>query len=121
MTSFTCFKTYDIQGQSLTQLLDERTAAYPCSGEINFRVNDIKVMIQLPLTHCAEQRPKLDTNDGISLEFADLRMSLRASNTEPLLQLSIEARADSALVAEQVDTIDSVVREMSETEQVRVL
>jgi phosphomannomutase/phosphomannomutase/phosphoglucomutase len=97
------------RGQSLAQLLDERMAAYPCSGEINYRVHDAKAVIQAVLEHYAEQSPKLDTTDGISLEFTDWRMNLRSSNTEPLLRLNIEARADFALVAQHVKAIESII------------
>ncbi|MEX6502153.1 phosphomannomutase CpsG [Pseudomonas zhanjiangensis] len=99
-----------VQGKSLAQLLDERMAAYPCSGEINYKVEDAKAVIQAVLDHYAEQSPKLDTTDGISLEFADWRMSLRSSNTEPLLRLNIEARANPALVAEQVSSVERIFR-----------
>lgn len=121
MPPLTCFNAYGIQGQLLALLLDDRMAAYRCSGEINYRVNDTKAMIQAALTYYAEQCLKLDTGDGISLENADLRMNFRSSNTEPLLRLDIEAQADSALVDEQVQIIESVIRGMSEAIQVRVL
>lgn len=109
------------QGKTLSQLVGERMTAYPCSGEINYRVNDAKAVIQAVLDHYAEQQPKLDTTDGISLEFAQWRMSLRSSNTEPLLRLNIEARADSALVDEQVCTVEAVIRAVSETAQARAM
>ncbi|SDH17509.1 phosphomannomutase/phosphomannomutase / phosphoglucomutase [Pseudomonas benzenivorans] len=97
------------RGQSLAQLLDERMAAYPCSGEINYRVNDAKAVIQAVLDHYAEQEPKRDTTDGISLEFAEWRMSLRSSNTEPLLRLNIESRANPALVQQQRAVIEGLI------------
>ena len=98
------------RGQSLAQLLDERMAAYPCSGEINYRVNDAKAVIQAVLDHYAEQSPKLDTTDGISLEFPDWRMSLRSSNTEPLLRLNIESRGNATLVQEQLRVLEGLIR-----------
>lgn len=97
------------QGQSLAQLLDERMAVYPCSGEINYRVNDAKAVIQAVRDHYAEQSPKLDTTDGISLEFADWRMSLRSSNTEPLLRLNIESRANPAVVQQQRAVVEGLI------------
>ncbi|MBF0676110.1 MAG: hypothetical protein IR163_12795 [Pseudomonas sp.] len=36
-------------------------------------------------------------------------MNVRSSNTEPLLCLNIESRANPALVAEQVKTIESII------------
>jgi len=98
------------QGKSLSQLVGERIAAYPCSGEINYTVADAKAVILAVQDHYADQNPKLDTTDGISLEFADWRMSLRSSNTEPLLRLNIEARANPVLVAEQVSSVERIIR-----------
>ena len=104
------------RGQSLAQLLDERMAAYPCSGEINYRVNDAKAVIQAVQEHYAVQKPKLDTTDGISLEFPDWRMSLRSSNTEPLLRLNIEARVNPQIVADQVRHIEKIINAHSRSQ-----
>lgn len=104
------------QGKSLAQLLDERMAAYPCSGEINYRVNDAKAVIQAVQEHYAVQKPKLDTTDGISLEFPDWRMSLRSSNTEPLLRLNIEARVNPQIVADQVRHIEKIINAHSRSQ-----
>ena len=39
----------------------------------------------------------VDATDGLSVDFADWRFNVRASNTEPLLRLNVESRADAAL------------------------
>ena len=36
--------------------------------------------------------------DGVSMEFSDWRFNVRASNTEPLLRLNVESRADYSLM-----------------------
>ena len=66
-----------------------------------------KVIARAAARH--EQNPTLDTVDGVSLEFADWRMNLRMSNTEPLLRLNIESRGQAGLVAEQVSTIERII------------
>jgi phosphomannomutase len=38
--------------------------------------------------------PAIDQTDGVSLDFGAWRLNVRASNTEPLLRLNIESRAD---------------------------
>jgi phosphomannomutase len=43
-----------------------------------------------------------DDTDGLSLTFADWRMNLRCSATEPVVRLNVESRGDSALVAEKL-------------------
>lgn len=96
------------QGKKLSELVGERMAAYPCSGEINYTVSDAKAVLAAVQAHFAGQNPKVDTTDGLSLEFDDWRMNIRASNTEPLLRLNIEARQNSMLISVQVKTIESV-------------
>lgn len=98
------------QGKTLSELVGARMAAYPCSGEINFKVADPKAVIAAVQTHYAEQNPKVDTTDGISLEFADWRMNIRSSNTEPLLRLNIEVRGNPAVVAKQVAIVERIVK-----------
>lgn len=97
------------QGKKLSELVGARMAAYPCSGEINYTVSDAKAVLQAVKAHYASENPTEDTTDGLSLEFAEWRMNVRSSNTEPLLRLNIESRANPALVAEQVKTIESII------------
>lgn len=94
-------------GRSLGDLVAERVAKFPCSGEINFRVADAKAAVERVMTHFAAQAPALDHTDGISADFGDWRFNLRSSNTEPLLRLNVEARGDRTL-------LDARTRELSD-------
>lgn len=78
----------------LSALVEEMIAKFPCSGEINFKVADTQTTIQKIFDHYAEQNPVIDQTDGVSLDFGAWRLNVRASNTEPLLRLNIESRAD---------------------------
>ena len=80
--------------QSLSSLVEEMIAKFPCSGEINFKVADTQTTIQKIFDHYAEQKPVIDYTDGVSLDFGVWRLNVRASNTEPLLRLNIESRRD---------------------------
>ena len=80
--------------QALSSLVEGMIAKFPCSGEINFKVADTQVTIQKILDHFASQNPVIDYTDGVSLDFGEWRLNVRASNTEPLLRLNIESRAD---------------------------
>jgi len=40
----------------------------------------------------------IDHTDGISLEFANWRFNLRSSNTEPVVRLNVESKADTPLM-----------------------
>lgn len=95
----------------LSQLIHQRQQAHPCSGEINFKVADVKACIQKVKAHFANQNPLIDETDGLSMEFANWRMNIRGSNTEPLLRLNIETKADSALVQQQLQAITTLLQQ----------
>lgn len=81
-------------GQSLSTLVENMITKFPCSGEINFKVVDTQITIQKIFDFYADQNPQIDRTDGVSLDFGAWRFNVRASNTEPLLRLNIESRAD---------------------------
>ncbi|MBT0887310.1 MULTISPECIES: phosphohexomutase domain-containing protein [Acinetobacter] len=81
-------------GESLSSLVEEMIAKFPCSGEINFKVADTQATIKKIFEHYASQNPAIDQTDGVSLDFRAWRLNVRASNTEPLLRLNIESRRD---------------------------
>ncbi|MEG2826936.1 MAG: phosphomannomutase CpsG [Acinetobacter sp.] len=80
--------------QSLSTLVENMITKFPCSGEINFKVADTQTTIQKIFDHYDEQKPVIDYTDGVSLDFGEWRLNVRASNTEPLLRLNIESRRD---------------------------
>ncbi|HEL3196700.1 TPA: phosphomannomutase [Stenotrophomonas maltophilia] len=98
-------------GRSLADWVEDRMAAYPCSGEINFKVADAKAAVARVLEHFAARSPALDHTDGISADFGDWRFNLRSSNTEPLLRLNVEARGDAALMQARTDEISRLIQQ----------
>lgn len=98
-------------GQSLAQMLDERMRAFPCSGEINFRVSDAAVAVERVLGFYADQQPTLERIDGVSASFGNWRFNLRSSNTEPLLRLNVEARGDEALMRAKTAELEALIVE----------
>lgn len=80
--------------QTLSSLVEGMITKFPCSGEINFKVKDTEETIGKIFAHFADQHPKIDETDGVSLDFGAWRLNVRASNTEPLLRLNIESRLD---------------------------
>lgn len=99
-----------VKNKSLATLVGERIQAYPCSGEINFHVADVKASIAAVRAHFEGQAPLMvDTTDGLSMEFAEWRFNLRGSNTEPVLRLNVEARGNPDLVAAQVAQIKQLL------------
>ena len=87
-----------IRKQPLSSLVKERIAAYPSSGEINNKIEDPKAAISRVLAFYQEQATVIDKTDGISMEFDTWRFNLRSSNTEPVVRLNVESKADEALM-----------------------
>ena len=97
-------------GSTLADLVQERMAAFPCSGEINFRVADARAAVAAVLEHHASLAPRLDHTDGLSADFGDWRFNLRSSNTEPLLWLNVEARGDARLMQARTGEISRLIQ-----------
>jgi phosphomannomutase len=87
------------RGQSLSSLVGERLRAFPSSGEINRKlaVPAPEVLDRIEAQY-APDALAVDHTDGVSVEFADWRFNLRASNTEPVIRLNVESRGDEALM-----------------------
>lgn len=98
------------KNQPLSALVAERQAKFPCSGEINYRVDDVERVLARVQEHFASQTLEVSRIDGLSLEMKDWRFNLRASNTEPLLRLNLETRGDQAAVAAKVAEIETFLK-----------
>jgi phosphomannomutase/phosphoglucomutase len=96
-------------GLSLAELVEDRMRAFPCSGEINFKIADARAATERVMTHYAHQSPSLDHTDGISADFGHWRFNLRSSNTEPLLRLNVESRGDAALMHERTAELSALI------------
>jgi len=99
-----------VKGQSLRQLVNSRMLAYPASGEINSVLEQPQQAIERVLQHYEDEALSLDRTDGISLEFSDWRFNLRSSNTEPVVRLNVESRANVALMQQHTDNILAILR-----------
>lgn len=97
------------RNQSLAQLVDARMQAFPCSGELNFQVDDAAAKIATIRAFYAAQQPLVDETDGLSLAFPEWRFNLRSSNTEPLLRLNVETRADVTLLRERTAQLQALI------------
>ena len=88
-------------GQSLSSMVAERVAAYPCSGEINRSVEDAgEVLSRVGYRYRADAVLEEDV-DGLSMDMGQWRFNLRMSNTEPVVRLNVESRGDRALMEEK--------------------
>ena len=92
-------------GQTLTDLVCERIERYPVSGEINTEVKNPKILLEKIKEHYLPFDPIIDDIDGYSFEFSDWRFNLRMSNTEPLVRLNVESRANKTLMQKKTEEI----------------
>ncbi|MGE3511247.1 MAG: phosphomannomutase/phosphoglucomutase [Vicinamibacterales bacterium] len=98
------------KGQSLRELLEPLRKKYFISGEINTKLASMSAVAPT-LDRIAERYA--DGNqyklDGVSVEYPDWHFNVRASNTEPLLRLNLEA-ATPELMATRRDEVLALIR-----------
>lgn len=94
-----------LKGQSLGELVRDRMAAFPASGEINSKLEEPAAAISRVEQHFASEALAVDRTDGISMSFVDWRFNLRSSNTEPVVRLNVESRGDIPLMEARTRTL----------------
>ena len=91
--------------RSLGNWVKHRFAAFPSSGEMNFKVADAGKAIENVLSAYRADALSIDETDGVSLEFDDWRFNLRQSNTEPLVRLNVESGSNAEALQAHVSAI----------------
>ncbi|MBT8499497.1 phosphomannomutase CpsG [Pantoea agglomerans] len=99
-----------VKGETLSGLVSERMKAFPCSGEINYKVSDSKSVIAALKDKYLSSAIAEDNTDGISLDCQGWRFNVRTSNTEPLLRLNVETEGNIEALSNILKEIDSVIK-----------
>jgi len=94
-----------MRGKSLSELVGERMQAYPCSGEINSKIEDPKAVLEKIQRHYESDAKSVDFTDGLSVAFDQWRFNVRMSNTEPVVRLNVESDGDEALMKEKTQEL----------------
>lgn len=76
------------ESKKFSEIIAEISRSFE-SGEINFHVEDKDAVINEIKAHYPDA--DLLEIDGVAISYPDRRISLRSSNTEPLLRLNVEA------------------------------
>lgn len=97
-------------GKTLKQLVSECMAAFPASGEINSTIDDPKAVLEKIQAKYEPGARQVDFTDGLSVDFDDWRFNLRMSNTEPVIRLNVESRADKALMEAKTEELLEQIR-----------
>jgi phosphomannomutase len=80
------------KGQTLHELLAPLRSKYFISGEINTKMPDMRVVQEkVDALQARYSDAETYTMDGVSVEYSDWHFNVRASNTEPLIRLNLEA------------------------------
>ena len=98
-----------VKKKRLSELVGERIDAYPCSGEINTTIRNAEATLMKIRDHFSEDNPIVDFTDGVSLDFDSWRANIRTSNTEPLMRLNVETRANKVLLGKKVQEIREIL------------
>ena len=96
-------------GKPLSELVGERIRLFPASGEINRRLKDPEAAIKHIEENYLCNVINIDHTDGLSMEFKKWRFNLRSSNTEPVLRLNVESKADEQLMRQRTAEILSYI------------
>ncbi|MCX6582944.1 MAG: phosphomannomutase/phosphoglucomutase [Candidatus Aminicenantes bacterium] len=79
------------EGKKFSEIMDPFREGHFISGELNYRVKDIKPIIE-KIVNLYKNKGKTDMIDGFSVETDEWRFNIRPSNTEPLMRLNVEAK-----------------------------
>ena len=101
--------TLGSQDQPLSEL-KKKYELYQASGEINSEVADQAGRTEAVVEHFADRTASVDRLDGVTIELTDgAWLNVRASNTEPLLRLNVEAKTADEVQA-IVDEALAIIR-----------
>jgi len=94
---------------ALSELMKERIARCPSSGEINRKLKNADAAIARVRNVYESDALERDTTDGFSFSYENWRFNLRKSNTEPLLRLNVESKGDEGLMREKTESLLALI------------
>lgn len=95
-------------GEKLSELYQPYFEKYFAIDETNFTVSDVAVVSRALKEKYNDGQ--LSELDGIAIEYPDWRFSVRASNTEPVVRLNLEARSRE-LMEEKSEELMRIIKE----------
>lgn len=101
----TVLKVMTQEDKKLSEVVESLRRSHE-SGETNFRVKNAPELIEVIKKEFADG--EVNELDGVAITFADWRLSLRSSNTEPLLRLNIEAEADGIIEEKKKSVVELI-------------
>lgn len=96
------------ENKTLGELVEEMVNAFPCSGEINTKLDNPAAKLEEIKQKYSDG--KMETLDGVSVEYDDWRFNVRLSNTEPLIRLNVESKRNKKLMEEKTQELLNLIR-----------
>jgi phosphomannomutase len=97
------------KGQTLHELLAPLRAKYFISGEINTKMPDMRVVQEkVDALGSRYSDAKTYMMDGVSVEYPDWHFNVRASNTEPLIRLNLEATTQQEMERRRDEVLEFI-------------
>ena len=94
------------RGVTLSELLEPYRSTYFISGEINTKLSSMAaVPAKLDVLRARYADGHQYSLDGLSVEYPDWHFNVRASNTEPLLRLNLEAKTPGMMEARRDEVL----------------
>jgi len=97
-----------VEGKRLSELLEPYRSRYFISGEINSEVSDAEGKMAELESRYADGR--ISHMDGLSVDYDDWHFNVRASNTEPLLRLTLESLVSVEDMERRRDEVLGIIR-----------
>ena len=97
------------KGQSLRDLLQPYRERYFISGEINTKLPSMNaVPHKLAAVEARYKDARIAKMDGVSVDYPDWHFNVRASNTEPLLRLNLEAKTPELMEKKRDEVLELI-------------
>jgi phosphomannomutase len=97
-----------VEGAKMSELLEPYRSKYFISGEINSEVDDQQAKLDLIEERYSDA--EITHVDGVSVDYEDWHFNVRASNTEPLLRLTLESLVSREDMERRRDEVLGLIR-----------
>src|SRR3954453_22112427 len=101
-----------VEEMKMSELLEPYRSNYFISGEINSEVDDAPAKMALIEERYGRTSPPAQIThvDGVSVDYDDWHFNVRASNTEPLLRLTLESLVSPEDMERRRDEVLGLIR-----------
>ncbi|MCL5436213.1 MAG: phosphomannomutase/phosphoglucomutase [Patescibacteria group bacterium] len=93
-------------GKKLSEIYQPYFDKYFAIEETNLKVKDVNAVLAALKQKYADG--KLSEIDGVSIDYPDWRFNVRASNTEPLVRLNLEAKSQQLMAEKLKEIVDFI-------------